>query len=449
MLNRLLRKHSIAPGGVQSLSLKQLAIRGSVWTLVGHGSSQVLRLGGNLVLTRLLFPEAFGLMALVQTFMIGLEMFSDVGIVPSIIQNKRGDDSAFLNTAWTIQGIRGLVLWLCACMAAWPAAQFFREPMLVQLLPVVGITSFIAGLNSTKIPTANRKLQLGRLTAVEVGSYVLGLVVMIILAWVYRSVWALVAGGIIGALTKLLLSHTVLEGAPNRFHWDQEAFRELNRFGRWIFISTVMGFLASQGDRLVLARLLDVHFLGIYTVALTLSMIVQQVVHELSSKVLFASYSQLIRERPERLCPVLRKNRIILAAVGTAVSLFFVLFGETLINFLYDNRYVEAGWMLKVLAIGMVVRPLSLTYGDVLLAKGKASVMAALIATQIFIQFTTMFVGAHWGGPQGVIISIAAIDWLMYPIEAVCFAHFSIWQPEVDLPVLGLGAVMAGIVYFN
>jgi len=449
MLKRLPKKLFPKTDGVESLSLKRRTIQGSVWIVIGHGSNQILRLGGNLILTRLLFPEAFGLMALVQTFMIGLEMFSDIGIVPSIIQNKRGDDPAFLNTAWTIQVFRGLMLWICACLVAWPAAQFFKEPMLIQLLPVVGVTSFISGLNSTKIPTANRKLQLGWLTAVELGSYVLGLVVMIIWAWVYKSVWALVGGGIIGALTKLILSHTVLEGEQNRFHWDQEAFGALNRFGRWIFISTVMGFLASQGDRLVLARLLDIRFLGIYTVALTMSTVVQQLVHNLSSKVLFASYSELIRERPERLYSVLRKNRIILAAIGTAVSLFFVLFGETLINFLYDNRYAEAGWMLKVLAVGMVVRPLSLTYGDVLLAKGKASVIAALIATQIFVQFTAMFVGAYWGGPQGVIIGIAAIDWLMYPIEAVCFAHFSIWQPEVDFPALALGVGMAVFVYFN
>ncbi len=114
-----------------SLTLKQRAIRGSLWTLSGHTSSQILRLGSNLILTRLLFPEAFGLMALVQTFIIGLEMFSDVGIRPSIIQNHRGNDPSFLNTAWTIQVIRGFMLWLGACLMAIPAANFFHQPMLV------------------------------------------------------------------------------------------------------------------------------------------------------------------------------------------------------------------------------------------------------------------------------------------------------------------------------
>lgn len=82
-------------------SLKKLAIRGMVWTVAGYGASQILRLGSNLILTRLLFPELFGLMTLVNIFITGLHLFSDIGVGPSIIQNKRGDDPVFLNTAWT------------------------------------------------------------------------------------------------------------------------------------------------------------------------------------------------------------------------------------------------------------------------------------------------------------------------------------------------------------
>ncbi|MFN3500356.1 MAG: oligosaccharide flippase family protein, partial [Pannonibacter indicus] len=75
-------------------------MRGTAISLAGTGGQQLLRLASNLALTRLLFPEAFGLMALIQTFMVGLQMFSDIGIRPSIIQNKRGEEADFLNTAW-------------------------------------------------------------------------------------------------------------------------------------------------------------------------------------------------------------------------------------------------------------------------------------------------------------------------------------------------------------
>src|SRR5690606_8194669 len=94
--------------------------RGSLWALAGYGGSRVLRIGGNLVLWRLLYPDAFGLIALVNVFITGLTMFSDVGIGPSIVQNPRGDDPAFLNTAWTIQVVRGFILGIAGAALAAP-----------------------------------------------------------------------------------------------------------------------------------------------------------------------------------------------------------------------------------------------------------------------------------------------------------------------------------------
>lgn len=77
------------------LTLKKQAIQGIVWIIAGYGISQFVRLSSNLILTRILVPEIFGLMALMHAFVIGLSMFSDIGIGPSIIQNKRGNDQIF------------------------------------------------------------------------------------------------------------------------------------------------------------------------------------------------------------------------------------------------------------------------------------------------------------------------------------------------------------------
>ncbi len=92
--------------------------RALIWSLLGFGTFQVLRFGFNLVLTRLLLPEVFGLMALVDLFIIGLHMFSDVGLGLSIVRSQRGDDPHYLNGAWSLQVVRGFCLWLGA--APWP-----------------------------------------------------------------------------------------------------------------------------------------------------------------------------------------------------------------------------------------------------------------------------------------------------------------------------------------
>ncbi|MGB3515862.1 MAG: oligosaccharide flippase family protein [Elainellaceae cyanobacterium] len=423
-------------------SLKARAIRGSMWTLGGYGANQVLRFASNLVLTRLLFPEAFGLMSLVQIFLQGLEMFSDIGIKPSIIHDKRGDDPAFLNTAWTIQAGRGVGLWLLSCAIAFPASQFYREPMLTQLLPVVGLTALISGFTSTKLPTANRNLRLGLVTSLELTSYVVGLMVMVFCAWRYESVWALVAGGLVDSLVRMTLSHVMLPGISNRFHWEPEAFKSLYRFGRWIFISTALTFLAGQGDRLILGRLLDVRFLGVYTIAVTLARFPRQAISQVIDRVLFPSYAELIRDRPERVYTNLRKSRLTLIGIGWGISLTFILFGPAIINTLYDERYADAGWIIQIISLGSLIGVVGGTYDGILMAKGKTFLVSFLLVVQISVQLAAMVIGYQLNGQPGVVWGLASVTWFAYPVKAIIFSKFSLWQPEVDIPVLGAAIVI-------
>jgi O-antigen/teichoic acid export membrane protein len=108
-------------------SLKKQAFRATAWTIVGFGASMVLRFASNLILARLLVPESFGLMALVNVFIMGLHCSQMLAWVPSIIQNKRGDDPTFINTAWTIQVLRGVALWLGSILIAWPSFPSLRR----------------------------------------------------------------------------------------------------------------------------------------------------------------------------------------------------------------------------------------------------------------------------------------------------------------------------------
>ena len=65
---------------------------------------------------------------LAGVFLMGLHLFADVGIRTSIIQHKHGDEPDFLNTAWTLQIIRGFMLFLASMVLAWPAAYLHRLP---------------------------------------------------------------------------------------------------------------------------------------------------------------------------------------------------------------------------------------------------------------------------------------------------------------------------------
>lgn len=205
-------------------------------------------------------------MALISVVMVGLSMFSDVGTSPAIMRSPRGDEEEFLNTAWTIQIIRGICLWLAACALAYPVALIYGEPMLMQLLPVAALSLLIAGFNPTKLESANRHMQAGRVTLIELAVQVTGLIIAITAAWALQSVWALVISGLAAALTHLILLNRFLPGPRNHLRWEKAAAHELIHFGKWVFLSTICGFFVAQGDKLLIGKYLSLEAFGVYNI---------------------------------------------------------------------------------------------------------------------------------------------------------------------------------------
>src|SRR3954468_21140352 len=117
-----------------------VAIRGGVWTITGYILTQILRVSATLVLARhFLGPESFGIVGLVSVFVAGLSMFSELGIVANVVQHVHGDDPDFLNTAFSVQALRGLAISVVALAAAYPVSRFYHQPELLPLLGVAGL----------------------------------------------------------------------------------------------------------------------------------------------------------------------------------------------------------------------------------------------------------------------------------------------------------------------
>ena len=146
-----------------------------------------------------------------------------------------GDDGKPLSKrleSLSLQALRGFALAAAAGIAAAPAAAFYEAPELVWLIPLAGLMSVFDGFASTRLILANRRLQLGRVVAIEVGSQLLaGLTAILIALWV-PSVVALLSAGLVRSLLRTIASHTLLEGMADAFAWERDARRELIRFGR-------------------------------------------------------------------------------------------------------------------------------------------------------------------------------------------------------------------------
>lgn len=152
------------------LGLRKRAISAGAWNLGALVTSQAFRLGGNLIMARLLMPEMFGIMMIAITVSLVLHMLSDVGLRQNIIQSPRGDDPVFLNTIWTVQIVRGFILfastlllaalaWYAQTINLWSTHSTYAAPELPLVLAVTGFSAIIVGFQSTKIDLAVRSFQ--------------------------------------------------------------------------------------------------------------------------------------------------------------------------------------------------------------------------------------------------------------------------------------------------
>ena len=419
-------------------SLKKLAIRGSVWTLIGYGGSQTLRLGANIILTRLLVPEMFGLMTLVNTFVMGLNQFSDVGIIPSIIRSPRWNNPTFLNTAWTLQAVRGIGLWLVTLVLVWPVAQFYGEPQLLWIMPVVSLTMVVNGFDSTALATLNRKLEVGKLTRFTVGIQTIALAVMIVWAYFQQTIWALIGGTLAASVVKMIWSHRLDSSHSNRVAWSPKDFQEIVSFGRWIFISTLMTFLAEQTDRLLFGKLLSFEALGIYTIAFTFSDIPRKIVLQMNSKVIFPAISQLVNLPRENLRSKFLKTRWWLLIGMASLLTVLISFGDLIILALYDRRYSQAAWMLPILAFGFWPSVLAISNSSSLLAVGKPVYVATANTFKAIYMVVLLPVGVLQMGVLGAVVVVAFNDLAVYAAIA-----YGLWREQLstihqDLQTTGL-----------
>ncbi|KUF10176.1 oligosaccharide flippase family protein [Pseudoponticoccus marisrubri] len=424
-------------------SLSARILRSSLLTVGGFGFSQVIRLASNLILTRLLFPEAFGLMALVMVFLMGLGQLSDVGVTPAILQSKRGDDRDFLDTAWTIQVLRGIGLWLVACACAWPMAWAYSEPVLAQILPVAALTLLINGFRPTRMDSANRHLALGRVTLLDMGTQLSGVLVGILLAWWTGSVWALVISGLVGAVVEVILNATFLPGARNRFRWEGPAARELINFGKWVFLATVCGFLFSQADKILIGKYLPLDLFGVYNIGFFLASFPMMLGGLVTRKILIPIYRETPPTESRGNFLKLRKMRFAVTALLMALVGVFALLGAWLVGLLYDPRYHAAGAVAVVLACAQMPLLVVMTYDQAALAAGDSRRFFVLAAARAALMIGCLLLGLEAAGLIGALIGQAAAHVLAYPVVVWLARRMGAWDPLHDIIFAGLGLGLA------
>ncbi|MFP3953214.1 MAG: lipopolysaccharide biosynthesis protein [Candidatus Acetothermia bacterium] len=352
-------------------SLHRRVIHGGFWVFAIRVFRRLFGLVKTIILARLLAPEDFGLFGIAMLALATLKSLSRTGFGQAIIQKKE-DTVSYLNSAWTVAIARNLILATLLLIIGPGIGKFFGEPDAAALVRVLAISVAIDGFVNIGIIYFRKEMEFHKHFFYEFTEVVVSFSVVVPLAFILRSAWALVYGQIATSVVRLLLSYRLHPFRPS-FEFDRGKVRELYTFGRWVFGTSILTFLALQGDDIFAGKILGAAALGIYQLSFTISNSMATEISGVIGQVTFPAFSKLQDN-------VRALRMAFFSTVEAAMSLTIPLaFGIFILAPDFVHVVLEPKWepmipVMRLLTISGLVRSLMATGGPLVSAVGKPKI---------------------------------------------------------------------------
>jgi lipopolysaccharide exporter len=351
--------------------LSKKVVRGGLWLFVLRITNRGLGFIRTIILARLLAPEDFGLLGVAMLAASTLDALSHTGFQSALIQ-KSENVKSYLDVAWTISVVRGVVLFFILVFSAPLIAEFFNSPQAKLVIMVIAVNMLLSGCGNIGVIFFQKELKFNKQFIFELSATLVDVAVSIGLAVILKNVWALIWGGIAKNIVRLLLSYILHPYRP-RIKFQKEKFRDLFGFGIWVSGSTILIFLITQGDDIFVGKMLGVAALGFYQMAYLVSNLPVTEVADVVSRVTYPAYCKLqhdLRKVGEVYLKVLQLTAYV--SVPLAAGIFIL--GPEFTRIFLGEKWMPMVPAMQVLAIAGLVGSIVATTKPIFYGIGKPKV---------------------------------------------------------------------------
>ena len=352
--------------------------KGAIWSVSFRMAQRLIGVVSTLILARLLVPSDFGLIAMAMTVLALIEVVTVGEFSSAIIQNPDATRDHY-NTAWTLSALFGLTAMLLLILLARPAASFFSEPRLKHVIYGLSVLPLLTGLWNMGCVDFRKHLQFRKDFMLQVGSKLTGFAVVVPLAFLTRSYWALVAGAIAGRTGGLVLSYLL---HPFRPRFSLLGTRELFGFSAWMMFNNAVNYLRIRGAHLVIGRLMSSQSLGLYTVSFEMANLPTSELANPINRAIFPGYSKLQDDRTAMRRAFLRVLGLVaLGTIPAGIGMASVahLFVPAVLGF----KWIEAVPLIGLLAISGTIYVLQVNIQSLYYATGRPRLKGLMTLLEI------------------------------------------------------------------
>ena len=317
--------------------------------------------------------------------------------------------------------------------------------LVIQLL---GLSLVLASLSNIGTIYFKKELQFNKHFLLQISTALTNVIVTVVIAFLYRSVWALVCGILAASVLGCLAGYLLHPYRP-KIHWDGRKASELWKFGKWILAGSVLGFLMTQGDDLFVAKFLGTTMLGFYLLAYKLSQAPATEITLVISQVTFPAFSKLQDDIP-RLKAAYLKVLELTAFIAIPLAGLIFVFSREFVTLLFDEQWQPVIPVMQILAVRGIMHSVSATRGPIYRAVGQPKINTKLKVIRLVLLVILIYpLTARWG-LVGTAWTIMLVSIIMQPFGwylVIRIVKCGLW--EMLRPIifaLAATAVMVGVI---
>lgn len=393
--------------------LSQRVVRAGFWSFALRITERLFGVVSIIVLARLLAPTDFGLFGIVLLSVSALETFSQTGFNAALVQKKE-DTKPYLDTAWTVQVIRGITLTLTLFLISPYVATFFGTAAAKPILRVIGLSVFLRGFTNIGIVYFRKELEFHKQFAYQFSGTLVNVGVAIPAAICLQSVWALIFGILAGDLVRVVMSYVVHSYRP-RLSLEWAKVKELYKFGRWILGSSILVFLVTQGDDIFVGKVLGVTALGFYQIAYRISnSAATEITHTVIS-IAFPAFSK-IQDSRERLREVTLRIVRVVSLLSIPVAGGILAISPSLTHMILGEKWMPIIPLITVLCFQAACRSIGGILGALVTGIGRPDIETKITFVRLLIIVSLVYPLSQSYGTLGVAVVMALQALLTFPI---------------------------------
>ncbi|MBN2424627.1 MAG: lipopolysaccharide biosynthesis protein [Calditrichaceae bacterium] len=384
-------------------NLKEQTIKSFFWVFNINITMRILSFIRIVILARILNPDDFGLFGIALITVSIIEQLTQTGFQTALIQ-KDSSINDYYNVYWTTQVLRSFVISFILFFIAPLIASFFNEPRSINLIRIFAFTIIIRSFVNPAILILTKELQFNKKYIYQTIPNLIDFIITVIFAFYYRNVWALIFGLIGKTMTSLILSYIIVRHTP-KFDIDFSKMRELSKYGRWVFLNNLIGYLCLESDKFFVSKIFGTISLGFYQIGYRFSNLLTSEITQTISAVTFPAYSKIQNEKAKLKQAFLKSFRLI-TFISLPIAILTIYFAKELIIYILGEKWLPAINILRFLVLAGIFRSISAIWGSLYYATGVPKYDFIKNFCRLIIILSSIFPLLNRYGTEGAAISV-------------------------------------------